>query len=111
MKTSQRNVRRLITTGRAAARFGALLLGCVVVTVPCFAAGTDNNFEMNALLNPGQGQLAAEKRGRVMIYDGLDNQVIEHALDTQFERIDRMMFIRIRRTEADGSVTVDDDDC
>lgn len=66
---------------------------------------------MNALLNPSQGQLAAEERGRVMIYDGLDNRVIEHALDTQFERIDHMMFIRIQHIEPDGTVTVEDDDC
>jgi hypothetical protein len=38
--------------------------------------------------------IEAEAKGRVMIYDGLKNETVEEALNAQFGRIDRMMFIR-----------------
>ena len=89
-----------------------LLLGAVLLP-PAMAEGANERFQYNALFNPTTGQLKAEARGRVMIYDGLDNAAVEHALDEQFERIENMMFIRIRQTQAgDEEVdTVEDDDC
>lgn len=87
-----------------------LLLGAVLVPLTV-AAGADDRFQENALFNPSQSQLTAEARGRVMIYDGLDNDAVERALDTQFERIEHMMFIRIRKTQPDGEVLVEDDGC
>jgi len=89
-----------------------LLLGAVLLP-PAMAEGANERFQYNALFNPTTGQLKAEARGRVMIYDGLDNAAVERALDEQFERIEHMMFIRIRQTQAgDEEVdTVEDDDC
>ena len=43
------------------------------------------------------------------IYDGLEDKVVEQALDTQFERIDHMMFVRTRETLPDGSIEFEDD--
>ena len=89
-----------------------LLLGAVLLP-PAMAEGANERFQYNALFNPTTGQLKAEARGRVMIYDGLDNAAVEHALDEQFERIENMMFIRIRQTQAgdEEEDTVEDDDC
>jgi len=89
-----------------------LLLG-VVLLPPAMAEDANERFQYNALFNPTTGQLKAEARGRVMIYDGLDNAAVEHALDEQFERIENMMFIRIRQTQAgdEEEDTVEDDDC
>jgi hypothetical protein len=89
---------------------GGLLLGAVLVP-QSFAAGGEDGFQYNALFHPSQSQLAAEARGRVMIYDGLEGDDVERALDTQFNRIEHMMFVRTRETQPDGEVYVEDDGC
>jgi len=68
-----------------------------------------DNYDENVLFNPSDAVLHAEAKGRVTIYDGLEDRVVDQALDTQFERIDRMMFVRTRETLPDGSIEVDDD--
>ena len=99
-------------TGTFMNRIAAALLTAVVLTLPGLAAGADDDFQYNSLFNPSQSQLKAETRGRVMIYDGLPENVVDQALDTQFERIDNMMFTRIHRNvEDDKEVEVDDDGC
>ena len=55
--------------------------------------------------------MEAEARDRVIIYEGLDEAVVERALDEQSERIEHMMFIRARKMEPDAEVSVYDDDC
>lgn len=69
------------------------------------------SFQYSALFNPSESQLRAEERGRVMIYSGLDEAVVEKALDEQFERIDHMMFVNIKRKEPAVQVSSYDDDC
>jgi len=90
-----------------------LLLGAVL-SPPAMAEGVNERFQYNALFNPTAGQLKAEARGRVMIYDGLDNEAVERALDEQFERIGHMMFIRVKQGSSDDDDdydTVEDDGC
>jgi hypothetical protein len=89
----------------------AALLLSAVLAPQALAAGAGDSYQRMALLNPSQSQLNAEARGRVMIYDGLDNDVVERALDTQFGRIDHMMFTRIPQEQDDGTVIVEDDGC
>jgi hypothetical protein len=96
-----------------------LMLG-IALTPLTMAATVNDGFQYYALFYPTKGQLMAEARGRVMIYDGLDNKVVERALDEQFDRIEHMMFTRIHEAppkddgtppnkgEGDGS---DDDGC
>jgi hypothetical protein len=94
-----------------------LLVGLMLFAMlapPAMAEGANERFQYNALFNPTTGQLKAEARGHVMIYDGLDNAMVDRALDGQFDRIEHMMFIRTRQTQADDDGeegTVDDDDC
>ena len=66
------------------------------------------DFYESVLLNPSEAVLRAESNGRVTIYDGLDDRVVDRALDTQFERIDSMMFVRTRESLPDGSIEVED---
>jgi hypothetical protein len=89
------------------------LLLCTASGLPAVAAGANDEFQYNTLLNPIRAQLNAEARGRVMIYDGLEEAVVDRALDEQFDRIEHMMFTRTRQTPADDEdiAVVEDDGC
>jgi hypothetical protein len=73
------------------------------------ATADGDDYFRDALLNPSKAVLLAEHRGRVTIFDGFDNLVVDQALDKQFDRIGRMMFVRTRHVLQDGSVESDDD--
>ncbi len=67
------------------------------------------NWDQVQLHNPSETLLAAESRGRVTIYDGLYQSDVDRAMDEQFRRIDRMMFIRTQqRTEVGHAM---DEEC
>ena len=87
-----------------------ILLG-IILALLSMIVDAEDRFQTNALFKPSEALLRAESRGRIMIYDGLESEVVEHALDEQFGRIEHMMFTRIRHTEPDGSVIVEDDGC
>jgi hypothetical protein len=101
MDTSQRTINRIYST------LIAVVLSAAGSGGTAMAVGDD--YSQNALLNPSESILLAEHRGRVTIFDGLDERVVDRALDTQFERIDRMMFVRTRYVQQDGSFEFDDD--
>lgn len=73
------------------------------------AAGHDRQWQLQRLNHPSAAQLAAERRGRVTIYDGLEVSEVEHALDHQFERMGAMMFVRTRFPTADGGFASDNE--
>jgi len=110
MKTSLINRQTVTINSKTLCALGGLLLCTMLVSVP-FVASAEDNFQMNALFNPSKSLLQAETRGRVMIYDELDEEDVERALDEQFDRIEHMMFTRIRHTEPNGTVSVEDDGC
>jgi hypothetical protein len=68
------------------------------------------SWQERRLFTPTEGQLMAERRGQVMIYDQLDADVVDKALDSNFQRVQNMMFIRVKHRAQDGTV-VQDDDC
>jgi hypothetical protein len=68
-----------------------------------------DQFYRTVLFNPSNAIQVAEARGRVTIYDGLDSEEVDRAMDTQFDRIENMMFVGIRHTMPDGSVEEEDD--
>ncbi len=109
MNTSIQN-RRSVHIHETHHPLNGLLLGALLVSVP-LAAGAEDSFQMAALFDPGESMLQAEARGRVMIYDGMDEEVVERALDEQFDRIEHMMFTRTRHTGSDGEVIIEDDGC
>jgi hypothetical protein len=63
--------------------------------------------EMRRLLQPTPAELAQEQKGRIYIYDGLRAVDIENAMDTAFDRIENMMFIRVRKTDEQGKTLRD----
>lgn len=87
------------------------LILAIVLALLTPAVGANDKFQHNALFNPSKSLLKAEAHGRIMIYDGLAHEVVEQALDEQFERIEHMMFVGIRHTQPDGEVYTDDDGC
>lgn len=92
---------------RVPAISGIVLVSSMVSAV----AGDDfeQTYYRNMLQDPDQPVLEAEARGRVTIYDGIDNREIELAMDSQFNRIDNMMFVHTRYVNTDGSYDEDDD--
>ena len=100
----------------------ALVLGAGIglSISPIYPAAAEESWQVRLLLDPSPGQLRMEKRGRVMIYDGLTHEQIDRALDTQFDRIRTMMFVRTIvtddegnavRDEETGDIRVEDDGC
>ena len=61
------------------------------------------------LLAPSAAQQRMEEKDRVYIYDGLHEDTVDRALDTQFERVQNMMFVGVRHTTVDGEEYADDD--
>jgi hypothetical protein len=72
--------------------------GCTASTVFDFS-WCGRCLSAEGLVQPDQEQLKAEARGRVMIFYGLVNSEVEYALDQQLDRIEHMMFVRMRHTE------------
>ncbi len=79
-----------------------------------------DSWQEQMLVNPSATQLQLETRGRIMIYDGLKDTQIAQAMETQFDRIQSMMFIRTVATDSEGeilrdeetdTVVVEDDGC
>lgn len=73
-------------------------------------SGEVDDWQMMQLMDPTRTMLLAEANGRINIYDGMPAEVVNRALDTQFDRIDSMMFTRIRHSTEKGEV-VEDDGC
>lgn len=89
----------------------AFVIASLISGIP-FAAQADASaqWQEGRLLHPSAAQRTAEQSGSVVIYDQLDEALVDTALDSQFERIENMMFIRVQHPQPDGEV-VEDDDC
>jgi len=86
--------------------FAAILIGASVAGQ---VQADSMSWQAQRLLKPTNLQLAAERRGQVMIYDQMDAGLVDKALDAEFARIQNMMFIRIQHRAPDGTVDEDDD--
>ncbi|MCB1800247.1 MAG: hypothetical protein KDI82_01025 [Gammaproteobacteria bacterium] len=73
------------------------------------AGSVGSDWQADVLNHPTEAQLAVERSGRVVIYDGLTNRQVDQALDQQFDRIDAMMFVRTRHPQPQGGFESDDD--
>ncbi|WP_078119894.1 hypothetical protein [Thiosocius teredinicola] len=72
-----------------------------------------DDYQTNRLFTPSPRMLEQERAGRVFIYDSLDAREVDAAMDQHFERIQNMMFIRVRRLAPSNPevVEVEDDGC
>ena len=64
-------------------------------------------WQYNRLFNPSPADRENEKRGDVVIYDGLTDVTVKKALDENFDRIQNMMFTRTVITDEDGEPEID----
>lgn len=70
-------------------------------------AGDVSEIERRRLFAPSPGELRAEAAGRVYIYEGLRDTDVERALEEEFKRVQNMMFIRVKPTDAGGNPVKD----
>ena len=83
--------------------FGRMLVGACGAA---FAADV-SEIERRRLFEPIEAELRAEADGRIYIYDGLREIDIAHAMDQEFDRVESMMFIRVRSTDEKGELLKD----
>lgn len=57
---------------------------------------TPDDWQTGRLMTPTPSHPAAESKGQVSVYDSLDINQVEAALDASFDRIQHMMFTRVR---------------
>ena len=86
-----------------------IMIGSGFVTT--HAQNTLEVWQMNALTQPSEALILAEAKGRITIYDGLNNLDVEQALNSQFNRIENMMFVRTKHQKDDANIEEEDDDC
>ena len=103
-----------IMTGLMTGAVAAASLNCGMVRADL------NDWYMQQLFEPSETQLAMERRGRVMIYDGLHDKDVQRALQQQFDRVEYMMFTGTvvtdergepARDKETGEILVEDDGC
>lgn len=77
------------------------------------SAGETMSWEERRLFQPTVSQRKQEYRGGVFIYDGLTFETVQRAMDEHFDRIDNMMFVRVKHPppEVGGEPEVEDDGC
>ena len=78
---------------------------------PAVFAAENEDWQLAMLFDPSAAQLKIEERGRVFNYDGIKSTDIQKVMDSQFDRLDNMMFIRTKVVNADGKTETHDDDC
>ena len=64
-------------------------------------------WQMKRLFSPSKNDLVSEEKGHIIIYSGLLDTEVDHALDLYFNRIESMMFIKTIRTDANGKPEID----
>ena len=84
---------------------------CSLIWNPGAFSVENEDWQLAMLFDPSAAQLKVEERGRVFIYDGIKSTDVQRVMDSQFHRLDNMMFVRTQFVSADGSVETEGDDC
>lgn len=96
-------------------RKGNLKIFVSLIFAACFVSPSSahayDSYQLKVLFTPTKSDLGAEANGRVMIYDSLKNETVEKALNEQFGRIERMMFIRTQVIQKSGEYETEEDNC
>jgi len=68
---------------------------------------TLERWQMKMIYQPSETVLEREQKGFVHIYDRFDETQVEQILDDKFERMDNMMFTRVKLTDTSGEILLD----
>lgn len=95
------------------------LIAALITATGANAESDDRGWQLKKLFSPTSQDLAREADGRVFIFDGLRDADVELAMQSEFERVGSMMFVRTRITDRSGAplrdktggYVTEDDDC
>ena len=79
-----------------ALRGSILTLSFLIAGIAQPSHAGEKSWQQQMLFEPTASQLTMERKGRIFIYDGMPNAVVQTAMDQHFERIQHMMFTRVR---------------
>jgi hypothetical protein len=82
------------------------LISAAAVATPLMAADI-REIELRRLFEPTTSELQAERSGLIFIYEGLTDRDVEQAMEAEFDRVEHMMFIRLKKTDEKGEVQKD----
>ena len=72
------------------------------------ATGEDvRDIELRRLFEPTPAEQRAEASGRIYIYEGLRETDVARAMEEEFDRVESMMFIRVKKTDKTGETLKD----
>jgi len=90
---------------------------CYIVTTLCLILNHNamadiqspslERWQMNMIYHPTEAVLESESKGFVFIYDGFDANQVAKIFDAKFDRIDHMMFTRVKLTDSSGAILMD----
>jgi hypothetical protein len=99
------------TTAVTRSAVPVLFLAGLACTASAASPFKYDSWQERRLMEPNQVERKHESRGKVFIYDGLEADKIDRAMDENFDRIDNMMFTRVHNPPPPGSdepVVLDD---
>jgi hypothetical protein len=85
-------------------RLKTKLLICGLALGACdVAIGKDvRDIELRRLFEPTVAEQRAETSGRIYIYESLRESDVSRAMEEEFDRVENMMFIRVKQTDEKG---------
>ena len=79
-------------------------MGAVSVALFMSACSTQHlTWQQRRLEQPTEAELQWERNNHVMIYEGMKDREVEHALDNHFNRVQSMMFVNTVVTDDKGN--------
>ena len=97
---------------RGACCAAAALIWCVpaIANQHSHLASPDSPYDLRRLMSPTPAEVASEGKGHIHIYDSLEMNAVNKALDENFDRIQNMMFTRIHHLPPTGSGPAEGED-
>ena len=89
-----------------------LIALCLTLNLNAMASSTPPSLErwqMDMIFHPCESVLQRESRGFVFIFDGFNETQVDKIYGASFDRIDHMMFTRVKLTDSSGKIRIGPD--